>query len=380
MKTLLYILDYYLPHKWGVETVFEQIINRSLSSWYKVIVLTSHYDSSLKKSEKSWNISIIRSWKSRKAFIWNWFLEWIKILKNNKDIIGIHTSTYWWAIPASLLWIIFHKKVLITVHEIFWKLWNLYKSWKTAWIYRLFEWIIFSLPYDKYHCVSCYTLNSLRTNYWIKDEKLFLAYNGVDYQFWNKNQVSDEESDNIKKKFWLGKYWTLLYFWHTWISKGIDLLVESIPQILKENKDTQIIFNFIPANRDSYIKGKIARIIENFSPKDKWRIKIWNGLPKNELRSLVANVNWVIAPSLSEGFWSVHTETLALWTPLITTCVASLPEVVGGDVIFFKSWNKDSLCEAVRKLKNKDYQKMPEKYFSWDEQYQEILKWYREIE
>jgi hypothetical protein len=49
---------------------------------------------------------------------------------------------------------------------------------------------------------------------------------------------------------------------------------------------------------------------------------------------------------------------------LITTCVASLPEVVGGDVIFFKSWNKASLCKANRKLKNKDYQKMPEKRFS----------------
>ena len=42
-KTLLHVLDYYLPHKGEVETVFEQIIGRSLQESYEAIVLTSHY-------------------------------------------------------------------------------------------------------------------------------------------------------------------------------------------------------------------------------------------------------------------------------------------------------------------------------------------------
>ena len=42
-KTLLYVFDYYLPHKGREETVFEQIIGRSLQKGYEVIVLTSHY-------------------------------------------------------------------------------------------------------------------------------------------------------------------------------------------------------------------------------------------------------------------------------------------------------------------------------------------------
>lgn len=51
-QTLLYILDYYFPHRGGVETVFEQIITRSLQEGYQVIVLTSHYDPHLPKQEK----------------------------------------------------------------------------------------------------------------------------------------------------------------------------------------------------------------------------------------------------------------------------------------------------------------------------------------
>ena len=42
-KNLLYVLDYYLPHKGGVETVFEQIIGRSLQKSYEVIAQTPNY-------------------------------------------------------------------------------------------------------------------------------------------------------------------------------------------------------------------------------------------------------------------------------------------------------------------------------------------------
>lgn len=375
-KTLLYILDYYLPHKWGVETVFEQIIARSLSHWYHCIVLTSHYDSSLPQYEDLWNLEIYRVWTSRKTFIWKWFLEGKHILKNHPDILWIHTSTYWGAIPASLLGKIYNKKVLLTVHEIFWKLWKRYKTRWSARIYIIFEWIIFHLPFDSYHCVSCYTLNSLRIYFWIPDGKLFLAYNGVDYDFWNKKKVTGKEIQEIQGKFHLKDKWSLLYFGHTGISKGIDTLIEAVPSILKLDEDIQLIFNFIPANRDQYIKDKLTTILSSLSKQDQKRVQVWNWLSKQELRALVSQVDGVIAPSLSEGFWSVHTETLALWTPLITTHVSALPEVVWWNVLFFSPKNIDSLCTAIQNLKSWKFQKLPEKRFSWDEQFEKIYHRY----
>ncbi len=376
-KTLLYVLDYYLPHKWGVETVFEQIISRSLQEGYEVVVLTSHYDSQLPKEEKSWRLRIIRVGKSRKSFIWSGFWRGIQLLKASPEVFAIHTSTYGGAIPASLLGMLFHKPVLLTVHEIFWKLRNRYKSRKIARIYRFFEWLIFQLPFQSYHCVSVYTLNSLRLVYGIRDEKLFLAYNGVDYDFWKREKVSEEESLAVQKKFWLQGKRNLLYFGHTGISKGIDTLVEAIPEILASDPEIQLIFNFIPAQRDAFIKEKIQTFLADLPISVRGRVKIRSGLPKEELRALVANVQGVVAPSLSEGFGSVHTETLAIGTPLITTQVASLPEVVGGKVLFFAAGKQASLCEAILKLKSGDYQLLPEKAFSRDEQYQAILKWYQ---
>ena len=94
------------------------------------------------------------------------------------------------------------------------------------------------------------------------------------------------------------------------------------------DEKNQLIFNFIPAQREVFIKKKIQTLLSHLPKSARGKVKIRNGLPKEELRALVANVQVVVAPSLSEGFGSVHTETLAIGTPLITTRVASLPEVV----------------------------------------------------
>lgn len=377
-KTILYLLDYYLPHAWGVETVFEQIISRSVEKGYQVIVLTSLYDPKLKKLEKENTLKIIRTGRWRKSFIRSGFWTGRKLLKREK-IDFIHTSTYWGAIPASLLGMLFKKKVLITVHEIFGQLWKQYKPRRSARIYQVFEWLIFQLPYSIYHCVSLYTLNSLRIAYWIADEKLRLVYNGVDHNFWDRTKVSTDEKNTIREKYQLWSYFSLLYFWHTGISKGIDTLLEAVPELLTQSEDLQLIFNFIPAQRDTEIKTKLFSLLEKIPPKAAKRVKVYNGLPKSELRALVSQVDGVIAPSLSEGFWSVHTETLALGTPLITTAISSLPEVTGGKTIMMRPWDKASLLSAVQKLKKSEYESYPEKFFDWEKQYAEIELLYQNI-
>ena len=377
-KTILYLLDYYLPHAWGVETVFEQIISRSVEKGYQVIVLTSLYDPKLKKLEKENNLKIIRTGRWRKSFIRSGFWTGRNLLKREK-IDFIHTSTYWGAIPASLLGILFKKKVLITVHEIFGQLWKQYKPWRSARIYQVFEWLIFQLPYSMYHCVSLYTLNSLRIAYWIPDEKLRLVYNWVDHNFWDRSKVSATEKNTIREKYQLWTYFSLLYFWHTGISKGIDTLLEAVPELLAQSEDLQLIFNFIPAQRDTEIKTKLFSLLEKIPPKAAKRAKVYNGLPKSELRALVSQVDGVIAPSLSEGFWSVHTETLALGTPLITTAISSLPEVTGGKTIMMRPWDKASLLSAVQKLKKSEYESLPEKFFDREKQYAEIELLYQNM-
>jgi glycosyltransferase involved in cell wall biosynthesis len=45
-----------------------------------------------------------------------------------------------------------------------------------------------------------------------------------------------------------GKY-IILYYGHSGVSKGIDYLVEALPEIIQNNPDGIVVFNLIPAKR-----------------------------------------------------------------------------------------------------------------------------------
>lgn len=378
MQHILFILDYYLPHRGGVETVFEQIITRCLQVGYRVTVLTSHYDPSLPAEEKTDNLRIVRTGKSRKSFVFSAFFRGSKLLKEESDIAFIHTSTYGGAIPASLLGKLYRKKVLLTVHEVFGKLRKLYKPWKSRRLFQLFEWLIFQLPYDCYHCVSLYTLNSLRLLYWISDAKLKLIHNGVDYDFWDSKKIEKSELLAFRKKYAMDQYFTLLYFGHTGVSKGLDFLVDALPRLFEKYADLKLIFNLIHAQRNEFLVAKILDFQASLLPKDQERIILLQGLEKSDLRTLVAAVDAVVAPSLSEGFGSVHTETLALGTPLLTTYIASLFEVLWGEVVFIEPGSIDAIVGGVQKLREKNFAtNSPIKVFSWEETFSQLQEIYQ---
>lgn len=165
-----------------------------------MILLTSHYDLQLPRYEEHGALRIYRTGKGRKQFLYSAFFAGRKILQQD-TIDLIHTSTYGGAIPAALLAWWYRKKILITVHEIFAKLWYRYKVRYHAVFFRFFEFLIFQLPYDSYHCVSLYTLNALRLCYPVPDHKLILIPNGVDRSFRNPSALTALECPHICQDF-----------------------------------------------------------------------------------------------------------------------------------------------------------------------------------
>ncbi len=372
-KHILFVLDYYVPHKGWSETVFEAIISRLLAKWYTISVLTSHHDSKLPAEEhKEW-FHISRIGKGRVSFMFWALFKGIKILKEYKDISLIHTSTYGGAVPASLLGKLFHKRVILTVHEIFWKLRMAYKwVWKGR-LYKLFEKIIFRFPYDIYHCVSYYTMNSLRLVYRIPDKKIKMIHNGVDTNFRNPDEVSPFDIKTRKNQYGRNNKFVVTYYGHAGKSKWLDYLVRALPELVTVDSQLLFVFNLIDSKRTEYIKEKIRKY-------HLWSsVQIFDGFEKNELRTLIASSDMIIAPSLSEGFGSVHTESVAMKKPLLTTYIASIPEVVRGNVKFMAPASKREIIQAIlerdQRIENPDYM-IPYKEFPRNATVKELIKQY----
>lgn len=375
MLEILFLLDYYSPHKWWIENVFEHLINWLLDKWYKITLITSHFDDKLKKHEKIWNLTIYRVWKWRKWFFFKGFMKACEVLRKNKNIKIIHSSSYTSAIPASILAKLFHKKSVATIHEIFGKLRKELKPRYSRWIFELFEWLMIKFPHDIYHCVSLYTLNSLRVKWWISDKKLHLIYNGVDNDFWNMKNVKKSEIDSRKKKYLWNDSYLISYYGHAGKTKWIDLLVEAIPQILKENHDAKLLFNIIPSKRSEYIVERINIISKQIW--DENRVQIFRGFSKEDLRIFVACADIIIAPSLAEWFGSVHSEACAMWKNLITSNLAAIPEVVSGNVILMSPPTAEWICESIQKIREWNLEKIPEKNFNWNTMVDKVEQLYK---
>jgi len=373
-KHIFFVLDYYLPHKGWSETVFEAIISRLLTKGYTVSILASHHDPKIPAEEhKEW-FHIYRIGKTRISFMFWSFWKWIKIIKKHKDISFIHTSTYGGAIPASLLGKFFHKRVILTVHEIFWKLRMAYKwAWKGR-LYKLFERIIFWFPYDLYHCVSYYTMNSLRLTYRIPDKKITMIHNGVDTNFRNPDEVSSFDIKTWKTNYGRHNKFVITYYGHAGKSKWLDYLVRALPELATVDWQLLFVFNLIDSKRTKYIKEKIQKYHLGSS------VQIFDGFEKNELRTLVASSDMIVAPSLSEWFGSVHTESVAMKKPLLTTYIASIPEVVRGNVKFIPPASRREIIQSILerdiRIWNPEYT-IPYKEFSRNATVKELIKEYR---
>ena len=369
---ILFVLDLYKPHIWWVEILFENIISRLEKKWHKIIILTSKFSKEVKKYEKvSKNIETYRVWTNRYNFMFFSIFKWVKLAKKC-DLI--HTTTYNSAIPAYFIWKFSWKKVILTVHEIFWKLWYKFMWWKWF-FFKLFEDLIFKFNFEKYICVSNYTKNSIRLAYWIADKKLVTIYNWIDYKKWNKNNYKKEEIEKIKEKYDLWKYYTWIYYWRPWISKWLEFYIKAISNIIKNISNFKAFF-IVPENdkkRINYIKELI----------DKLKIKdniIWIWWVKNEeIWNYILACDFAIVPSLAEWFWFSAVESCSLEQKLVVSEIASLPEVVSWKINFINPWDEESIEIAVLNFYKNNFFKIPKKYFYWDDNIEKTLKVYNEI-
>ena len=119
------------------------------------------------------------------------------------------------------------------------------------------------MPYTVFHCVSRYTMNSLRLLYGIPDHKLTVVYNGVDYDFRNPTAIDEEEIVQWKKEnSWNGRF-IVLYYGHAGKSKGLDSLIDCIPQMIKYDPSVLFVFNLIDSKRREKVLQRL-HFLEKF--------------------------------------------------------------------------------------------------------------------
>ena len=75
----------------------------------------------------------------------------------------------------------------------------------------------------------------------------------------------------------------------------------------------------------------------------------------------------------------MHSEVCQMQIPLITTRIASIPEVVSGKVVFTAPKSPESIIQGVKKLKSQIFDPVSPKVFDRTVQYSHIANLYQTL-
>lgn len=359
---ILFVLEYYYPNIGGVETLFKNLIEKLSQNGNEIYIITMQFDQSLALYEKTNSIHIIRiPTPSRYLFT---LLALKKVFYWSSRVDLIHTTSYNAAIPAFVGSIFSRKKVIITFHEVWGKLWFKlpFISKPSAFLHFLFEQVLLKIPFHHFIAVSKYTQNKLLET-GISPDKISRIYNGIDYS----NHTPQQRSQS--------KNFHFVYFGRPGISKGLDILIQGFLPFSRENPDCSLSL-VIPKNNDPVVQW-ISNQINKAGLTEK--IEFTGHLPQKELTELLKTAYAVIIPSYSEGFCFAAVESAAYGTPIIASPNGALPEVVSGPHIFMDTFTPQGLENALRKAKNQDWNNVPLLKFQLTETIERYTDLYRSL-
>lgn len=179
----------------------------------------------------------------------------------------------------------------------------------------------------------------------------------------NTEKFSPLNKKSLKKKYGYKNRKVILYYGSVRIDKGICQLIDSIPEIVKENKNAMIIISprNIPGYKAlSYYKEHIEKLNKQYKENN---LRIMDIIPE-KIEEYVNLADLVALPytelSTTEGNPSCLLESMACKTPVVTTDLPELKEIVADrkEVLMAKPGDAEDLANKVNELlKNKRLQK-----------------------
>lgn len=125
--------------------------------------------------------------------------------------------------------------------------------------------------------------------------------------------------------------------------KNLPKLLRAFDTIAVET-DAELILGgakgWLPAEFDASMSGIVNRD----------RIRLTGFIPEAELRSWLGSVDLFAFPSLYEGFGIPPLEAMACGTPVVSSNVSSLPEVLGDAALLIDPEDVDALANALKSV------------------------------
>jgi len=197
-------------------------------------------------------------------------------------------------------------------------------------------------------------------------------FDGFEIDAWN----------DVKKHFGFGVLDPMIvYVGRMTYQKGVDLLVEAIPEVLKEFPNTKFVFI-----GDGYMKSQLERRVSELNL---WHAVRFTGyIPDDWKLKIIKASEAVVVPSRNEPFGIVVLEAWAAGKPVIATHGTGAGELIWHGVTGYRVYHAPEsiawgIKEILRNLESAKWMGNNGRYaaktvFNWDKIAEETIKVYEE--
>ncbi|WP_270340484.1 glycosyltransferase family 4 protein [Bacillus mobilis] len=246
-------------------------------------------------------------------------------------------TTLFWS-PHYNIPLFYKGKLLVTVHDVFHLRKDINNNSLVKQIYAKALFNFVSKKADKIITVSDFTKNEYLSYVNEGDrDKVNVIYNGVDTTWYlNKQEVET-------------KY--MVYVGNVKPHKNLLRLIKAFKSIKDEIPHNLIIIG----KRDGFITPDNTVLEEAGEIPD--RIHFTGYLEDNKLREVVASADFLVYPSLYEGFGLPPLEAMACGCPVLASKAASIPEVCKDYVEYVDPYDINDIANGILNLANNDEKK-----------------------
>ncbi len=233
--------------------------------------------------------------------------------------------------------------------------------------------------------VSKFTRSEIEKLFDIPSDRIEVVYNAIDERFL-RGHASAADRDLIAQRYQV-TYPFLLYAGRVSAHKNVVRMIEAFSALKTELERDQAYpdLKLIIIGDDLSGNPDLRRtVIRSGVQHD---VRFLGFVPVETLRIFYDSAKIFVFPSLYEGFGLPPLEAMAHGTPVVTSNVSSLPEVVGGAAVLVNPENVFEIMRALHRvlldrqlrdrMKDRGYQQAAR--FSWDKSGARILQAYRQL-
>jgi glycosyltransferase involved in cell wall biosynthesis len=177
----------------------------------------------------------------------------------------------------------------------------------------------------------------------VPESRIDVIYNAIDDRFWQ--QPAADDIAQVRERYRLDNPF-VLYAGNIKPHKNLERLIEAF-HLLRQNagmKDVQLLIIGDEISKYATLRRAVHR------HKLHKHVRFFGFVSDQTLAALYRLAAVFVFPSLYEGFGLPPLEAMASGTPVITSNVSSLPEVVGDAALMIDPYEPEAIADAMQRV------------------------------